>query len=48
MALKKFYDTLKPGGQLGFTVIATSCCLNILEEFGKSEKWGSYMKVILN
>jgi len=45
LALERFFEILKPGGELGFTVIGKACMFEILELLGKNSKWSSYMKV---
>jgi len=43
-ALKRFYDILKPGGYLGFTVLSRSTLYTLHEKLGSNNKWSSYME----
>ncbi|CAL8123302.1 unnamed protein product [Orchesella dallaii] len=43
-AVKRFYDTLKPGGQLGFTVVGQSRIFQALVDIGSRDAWKDIMK----
>jgi len=43
-ALKRFYEILKPGGTLGFTVLGQSRIFQALHDIGAREKWRDVMK----
>ncbi|ODN06195.1 Juvenile hormone acid O-methyltransferase [Orchesella cincta] len=43
-AVKKFYNALKPGSQLGFTVVGQSRIFQALVDIGSRETWKDIMK----